>query len=241
VTATIFFYRWRLLGGIGGYRDIGTGHPYILTFHLLRTGKALTARFAAAIDFPINWSHPLEWWLIGALIAALIGGALLFAAPIERRRFWFGMGFLALAALPVHEFLGIDADLEKSRVLYLPSVGLALLFAATLQAARPRVAVVAACAILVFQIAALEHNLRIWAGVSRLAEQTCASVAATPGPVALSDIANTVDGVYFLHTGLRGCVERAGKSDVYLAGEAAPADATGLEWDEKERRFVQDR
>ena len=240
-TAAAFLYRWNLLGGIGGYRDIGSGRPYILTFNLLRTGKALTARFAAALVFPINWSRPLEWWLIAALIAAMIAGALLFAAPVERRRFWFGMGFLVLAALPVHEFLGIDADLEKSRVLYLPSVGLALMFAAVLDAARPRIAVPATCAILVFQVAALEHNLRVWDSVSRLAERTCASVAAIHGPVALSDIANTVDGVYFLHTGLRGCMERAGKRDVYLAGEAAPADAISLEWDENVHKFVQRR
>jgi hypothetical protein len=237
LTGAVFLYRWRLLGGIGGYRDIGTGRPYILTFNLLRTGKALTARFAAALVFPINLSHPLEWWLIAALIAAMAAGAALCAASVERRRFWFGLGFLVLASLPVHEFLLIDADLEKSRVLYLPTVGLALMFAAALEAARVRVAAAAACAILIFQLAALEHNLRVWESVSGLAERTCASIAAVPGPVALSDIANTVDGVYFLHTGLRGCVEKAGKRELYLAGEIAPLDATTLVWDGQRRSF----
>jgi hypothetical protein len=225
LTAVVFFYRWRLLGGIGGYRDIGTGRPYILTFDLLRTFKALTDRLAAALDFPLNWSHPLEWWLIATLLAAMAAWAALATVKTDRRKLWFGIGFLLLAALPVHEFLLIDANLEKSRVLYLPSVGFALIFAAALEAARPRLAIGAAAAILAFQTAALEHNLIIWGRVSHLAERTCASVAATQGPAIISDVANTVDGVYFLHTGFRGCIESAAgrpRPDLRLAGEPAP-------------------
>ena len=142
LTGAVFLYRWRLLGGIGGYRDIGTGRPYILTFDLLRTLKALTARLAAALDFPINWSHPLEWWLIAGLLAAMasVGGAG-HAESSTGGSCCSALGFLLLAALPAHEFLLIDADLEKSRVLYLPSVGYALIFAAALEAARPRLAI----------------------------------------------------------------------------------------------------
>ncbi len=135
LTAAVFLYRWRLLGGIGGYRDIGTGRPYILTFDLLRTLKALTARLAAALDFPINWSHPLEWWLIATLLAAMAAWAALATVKGDRLKLLFGFGFVLLAALPAHEFLLIDANLEKSRVLYLPSVGYALIFAAALEAA----------------------------------------------------------------------------------------------------------
>jgi hypothetical protein len=222
LTAAVFLYRWRLLGGIGGYRDIGTGRPYILTFDLLRTLKALTARLAAALDFPINWSHPLEWWLLATLLAAMAAWAALATGKTDRRKLFFGLGFVLLAALPVHEFLLIDANLEKSRVLYLPSVGFALIFAAALEAARPRLAIGAAAAIFAFQTAALEHNLIIWDRVSRLAERTCASVAATQGPAIISDVANTIDGVYFLHTGFRGCIEAAAgrpRPDLRLAGE----------------------
>jgi hypothetical protein len=222
LTAAVFLYRWHLLGGIGGYQDIGTGKPYIFTFDLLRTLKALTARLAAALDFPINWTHPLEWWLIAALLAAMAAWAVLATEKPDRQKLWCGIGFLLLAALPVHEFLLIDANLEKSRVLYLPSVGYALIFAAALEAARRRVAIGAAAAILVFQTAALEHNLIIWARVSLLAERTCASIAATQGPAIISDVANTVDGVYFLHTGFRGCIEAVSgrpRPDLHLAGE----------------------
>jgi hypothetical protein len=225
LTAAVFLYRWRLIGGIGGYRDIGTGRPYIFTFDLLRTLKALTARLAAALYFPINWTHPLEWWLIAALLAAMAAWGALMIGKTDRRKLWFGLGFVLLAALPVHEFLLIDANLEKSRVLYLPSVGFALVFAAALEAARPRIMTGAAVAILVFQMAALEHNLIIWGRVSRLAERTCASVAATPGPAIVSDPANAVDGVYFLHTGFRGCIEAASgrpRPDLRIANEPTP-------------------
>ncbi|HEX3879890.1 MAG TPA: hypothetical protein VHW24_23065 [Bryobacteraceae bacterium] len=238
LTALVFLYRWLLLGGIGGYRDIGTGRPYILTFDILRTGKALTARFGAALEFPINWTHPLEWWLIATLFAAMAAGAVLAVAHANRRKIAFGIGFLLLAALPVHEFLLIDANLEKSRVLYLPSVGFALIFAAALEAARPRVAVIAASAILLFQFAALEHNLKIWRYVSQLAQRTCANAAALPTPAALSDISNTIDGVYFLHTGLRGCIERASgrpRPDIVIAAQPAPPDQ--LRWDDQSRSY----
>jgi hypothetical protein len=137
----------------------------------------------------------------------------------------------------------IDANLEKSRVLYLPSVGFVLIFAAVLEAARPRLAVGAACAILAFQVAALEHNLAVWSYVSQLAELTCERVAARTGTVSLSDIANTVDGVYFLHTGLRGCIESAAgtaRPDLYLAGEPPPARPVtiALDWDNTTHRYV---
>ncbi len=222
LTAAVFLYRWRLLGGIGGYLNIGTNQPYILTFDLLRTAKALTLRLAAALTFPIDWSHSPEWWLIGAMIAAMAAGAVLLASRVAPPRIWLGLGFILIAALPVHEFLLINADLEKSRVLYLPSVGFALLFAAMLEAARPRFALAALCAILLFQTAALEHNLKIWGAVAQLADRTCAGFAHLPALATVPDMPNTVDGVYFLHTGLRGCIEAAAgrpRPDLRLASE----------------------
>lgn len=233
-----FIYRWSIVGGIGGYQDVGTGRAYILTFNLGRTLKAFALRYNAALVFPINWSPPLQWWLLAALLGALALGACLFAVRAGTRRLLFGAGFLLLAALPVHEFLLLDADLEKSRVLYLPSVGLALLFAAVLEGAQSRTALWAAAAVLAFQTAALEHNLGIWRRVAELAEHSCAQAASIAGPVALSDISNVVDGVYFLHTGLRGCIQHAGKSDVYLVGQTAPGDATHLEWNAQARSWV---
>ena len=241
LTAAAFLYRWRVIGGIGGYRNAVTNRAVILNFDLIHTGQGFTTRLAAALNFPINWSHPPEWWLIALLVAAMAAWACLAAGAADRRKLWFGLGFLLLAAIPVHQFLLIDANLEKSRVLYLPSVGFALIFAAALEAAQPRVAVAAACAILAFQTAALEHNLLIWHRISALAASTCASVAAFPGEAEVSDIANELDGVYFLHTGLRGCIERVDgrRPGLHLAGDAPATNppAHALIWDGAARRF----
>jgi hypothetical protein len=123
-----------------------------------------------------------------------------------------------ICAVPVHQFLLIGVNLEKSRVLYLPSVGFALLFAAAIAGMNRPFAIPAAAAILAFQTAALEHNLLIWRSVAQLAERTCADGArqlrAASGPVVFDDLPNEIDGVYFLHSGLRACIE-------WAAGDAA--------------------
>ncbi len=241
VTAAAFLYRWWVIGGIGGYRNSGTNSAVIWNLDLAHTGQGFTTRLAAALNFPINWSHTPEWWLIAALVAAMAAWACLATGAADRRKLWFGFGFLILAAVPVHQFLLIGANLEKSRVLYLPSVGFALIFAAALEAARPRMAITAAFAILAFQTAALEHNLLIWHRVSTLAASTCASVAALPGEADVSDVPNEIDGVYFLHVGLRGCIERAGgrRPLLHLAGESGGVEpaARALTWDDGARRF----
>jgi len=80
------------------------------------------------------------------------------------------------------------------------------------------VAVLVACVLLVFQTAALEHNLAIWQRVARLVERTCRVVAqeatASPEGASFGDPPSTVDGVYFLHTGFRQCVELAAKREL---------------------------
>jgi hypothetical protein len=241
LTAAVFCYRWRVIGGIGGYRNSGTDQAVIFHPDLVHTLQGFTTRLAAALNFPINWSHPPEWWLITLLVAAMAAWAFLGAGAADRRKLWFGIGFLMLAAIPVHQFLLIGANLEKSRVLYLPSVGFALIFAAALEAAPPGMAVAAAGAILAFQTAALEHNLLIWHRVSALAASICASVASVPGEASVSDAPNQIDGVYFLHVGLRGCIERAGgpRPNLHLAGEASAANppAQALIWDDQGSRF----
>ncbi len=244
LTLGVFAYRWRLLGGIGGYRTAETGLPFFYSVSPFRTAKALLLRLPAILNFPVNWTRQPEWWLAAAFVAALIATGILACARPNRRELWFALGLLLSSAIPVHQFLLIDANLEKSRVVYLPSAGFCLLFAVVLSALDRRLAIAAASAILVFQTAALEHNLRIYGQVAALAERDCAAAAAnlraSPGPALVSDVPNYIDGVYFLHTGLRQCIEWAygGHPDhLYLAiePEPAPPDARRLVWDEKTR------
>jgi len=233
VTAVVFVYRSVLLHGIGGYRMPGSNQSFFLSVSLFRTAKAIFLRLPAVLFFPINWTHHPQWWLASLLTAAMIA-ILVFvsrAFPV-RRPIWIALAFTLITAAPVHQFLAIGPDLEKARVLYLPSVGFAVLFAAALSSLHTRVAAVIAATLLSFQTAALEHNLFIWRGIADLARNTC-ETAARAQPSALSDVPNVIDGVYFLHTGLRPCVEwAAGKPP------ATTAQGPALVWDDRSRMLV---
>jgi hypothetical protein len=153
---------------------------------------------------------------------------------------------MLLAAMLVHQFLLMGPDLEKARVLYLPTLGFALLFAAGLRALRPRTAVAVAGLMIVGQVAALEHNLRIWRSVAELADRSCHQAAqleqAAPHPLVISDVPNVVDGVYFLHSGLRNCVEWAAGKPLPEAfpNDVLPDDPPGdaLVWNKSRREFA---
>jgi hypothetical protein len=64
-----------------------------------------------------------------------------------------------------------------------------------------------------------------------------------PGAVIVSDPPNDIDGVYFLHLGLRPCIEQAaGKrlENLLLTGEPAPAGVQAerfLWWNSDHRTF----
>ncbi len=195
VAAIVFAYRWWLLGGIGGYHDAANGAPTVFNFRLTSTLKALFPRFWATLLFPVNWTGALGTVL--ALCMVLGIGALAYLAwrGAERRPLLLGLLLATICSLPVHQFLSIGPDLEKSRVLYFASVGLAVMFAA----ARSRTAV---CVFLLFQFAALEHNLEIWKRVGYLAKSVC------DAGVTITGLPNVVDGVYFLHTGYPECMSR---------------------------------
>ncbi|MEQ1887058.1 MAG: hypothetical protein ABL967_18490 [Bryobacteraceae bacterium] len=257
LAACVFTYRMYLLEGIGGYRNADTNTTFLYNISLLRTPKGLFARTAAITLFPINWSVANEWWLIAALAAMLIAiAAVAFHEPltqrIENKNVWFGLGFFLIAALPVHLFLLIDADLEKSRVLYLPMIGAALALASILDAMAKRWAIALASTVLVFHAAALEHNLIIWRGVADLAEQTCTAAAReteSPGAVRITGVPNVIDGIYFLHTGFRKCVEQAAgrevpmltDTDTQTAATTQQPDAAdvvrSLAWDVESKTF----
>jgi hypothetical protein len=239
LTLVVFLYRWHLLGGIGGYRLAGTEKPFFYSFDLVRVIRAFLLRMPAVLTFPLNWTREPGVVLVLLILAAIVAMAVVAAAHADRKKLWFGLAFTLAAAIPVYIFLLIGPDLEKSRVLYLPSVGFVLILAAAFEAMPRRSAVLAACALIAFQTAALEHNLLVWRGVADLAERTCASVArvaASGRPLTVSDVPNTIDGVYFLHPGLEQCVEwYAGKP---LPGLRVSAELPELKWDEERRKFV---
>lgn len=239
-----FLWRWMVLGGIGGYRSKATGDPTVLQLDAWRAVKALVLRQGAALWVPLNWSDEP-----GPLLAALLGASLLawaasaaFSRAARRDTAW-ALAFLLVAALPVQHLLLIGPDLEKSRFLYLPSVGLAL-FAAWLLAGTPRrIALPAAAALLAFQAGALQHNLRQCMRVAETAAESCAAAARAirAGQTTIAPAPNVVDGVYFLYTGLPQCLEmRHGiRPDQYsLLPSSEEAGSAALQWDDRTGRLL---
>jgi hypothetical protein len=211
LTAAVFLYRWHLLSGIGGYQTV-SNTPAILNFNIWRTVTALLLRLWATLFFPINWSESPQWWLWFALGVGMVGYALVGWSGGRERRTMAFLLFTLVAALPVQQLLLIGADLEKSRVLYLPSVGFALFLGAVCETLRKtNWRVPAAIAIMVFQTACLEHNLLVWRGVAEVARQACDSVAASLAnnskTVTVLDLPNVLRGVYFFHKGMPDCLE----------------------------------
>jgi hypothetical protein len=200
IAALAFAYRWRLLGGIGGYRDSQTGAPLALAFGW-PTCKALAVRMWTALFFPINWSEEPAWWLKAAMLLYLSALLYIAATCANRRPARLGLGFALIAALPALQGLGFGSTLEGARLLYLPAFGFCLALAAALEGpGRSRIA--AAAAVLLFHFAALQHNLGQWARVSDLARTTAIDVARCNAPpqrkVTAYGIAARIGGIPFL-------------------------------------------
>ena len=245
VTAAVFLYRWRLLGGIGGYVTKG-GEPTIFIFSSGRTAKALLMRLWAVLWFPIDWTAAPG-------VALALGMTLMLAAwmwLLYKRAAMHGpaLAFTIAAALPVQHLLLIGADLEKSRVLYLPAAGFALLAAFALESVwKWKMASAAAAAILVFELTALSHNLAIWKRVSATGQSACQQVGAaiqqTGRDAIVVGLPNVKDGVYFLRNGFPECVEwNTGVSQwrVHVADppEDAREDGVVLKWEDSASRFI---
>jgi hypothetical protein len=209
--AAVFAYRTWILGGIGGY-GAETGSPAILHFSPLRTLNALFFREWALLFFPVNWSvppGPALWLGLAAFLAVLL--LILVLGQGSRSHLALALALTLAAALPVQHLLLIGSDASGTRVLYLPVLGLALFWAllvGALPARRWQYAIGAV--LLLFQFAALEHNLQIWKTAASLSQQSCSfladQLARDSSPVAVAGLPATWHGVYFLKNSLEACV-----------------------------------
>jgi hypothetical protein len=125
-----------------------------------------------------------------------------------------------LASLSVHVLLLIGPGLTNSRVLYLGSVGLAMVIGALLtsvEGARMRTS----CALVILLAFGflLQHNLEAWRWASDLSERFLAELhCLEPSPPAnaefvVFDPPDTIRGVFFFHVRLA-----EGKGDLRPAG-----------------------
>ncbi len=222
VTAALFVYRWHLLGGIGGYPQMT----------LLLSLKGLLFRMWAILFFPVNWTLPAGRWMELLLAAYMVALVKLFLSRAQLLKIAFAAGFVILTAAPAVSQLLIGTDLEKGRVLYLPSAGFCLLLAALAEPLRlPSQAAVAAI-LLVFHGAILLHNLQGWQRASEVVQSACnaaAKCAISSGARPLvTGLPRTLHGVYAFANGFPECVAmQTGDGAV----RASSDDACKFSWD----------
>lgn len=209
VAAGLFVWRWIVLKGLGGYTAADGTTPTVLQFHPVSLLKIFAARIWGVSAFPINWSRPLEWWMIAGLIAGLAALLLLLGARPDRKRILLCLAGVVIACVPAHHLLLIDSSLERSRYLTLAVPIFTLLFVFACMGLPRRAGIGAAGLMVGFQLTALEHNLRIWHSVSTARYELCRSLAAgagnTSGPIAINGVPLIVDGVYW-RNGIEACL-----------------------------------
>jgi hypothetical protein len=253
VVLALFAYRWVLFGGIGGYLD-SSGRPQALLLSPVNVVKALAFRIWAVLVFPLDWnatSALTPGFLVCAAMVAYLGAlAWMTTARVVRRGLIAPLGFVLLASIPPLQQLLIGPDMEKARYLYLPAAGFCWLLAVVLEALGPLAARAAGAAILLFNLAAIGHNLAAWHFASRQAHSACIAAAscARDGDHRLLAIGlpRTVRGVPLFAWGFEECarmemgpLEKGDSLTVVLRdtpASAAPTDESAgyacvLEWD----------
>ena len=241
VCLLVFAGRTYFLHGVGGYVTTA-GAPAILQFSLLRTVKGLFFRQWAILFFPVNWSTSDLLLKLTLPIALIAAGALAIYSSASRKLLATSLLWVIVAVLPAQHMLLIGQDLSGSRILYLPAIGFALFWALLAERSSPLLPI----GLLLFQLAALEHNLKLWRDVTLLANRTCLAVGAKlqtdPRNIVVTDLPNTLRGVYFLRNGFPQCVaiETGQPIDRITVAEDTPEhtpDARFFKWNSHTETF----
>jgi hypothetical protein len=236
VAGGIFVWRWWVLKGIGGYTGLNTGGPAVLEFHVVTFIKTFLARIWGILWFPVNWSTPLEWWMMLALAAGIAGSLALLKSRPDRRRFALGLACVAIACVPVHHMLLIGPSLERSRYLTYATAPFIFALALAYSTLPVRMGVAAMALVVTFQAATLRHNLTIWRSVAAARHEMCRSVAFpannTPGPIAVTGLPLVLDGVYWSN-GFEDCLwlEFHVPPGKVLVNSPTPDASLTLRWD----------
>ncbi len=245
VAAVIFAYRWTLFGGIGGYLD-ASGRPQFLSLTPIVIAKSLGLRLWASLFFPVNWTLPIPKILAVSTALYALALAILFHSGASKRRMFEAATFTFLSALPVVSRLLISTDLEGSRILYLPSIGFCLLIAALIESVDWKITSAAAAAILIFEAAALRHNLTAWENASNIVRQSCQAVAECAlranGAASVIALPRKVDGVYTFANGFPECVAMqpgASQVQVKMSDHETDRAQCAFTWDAANRRLRQ--
>jgi hypothetical protein len=248
--AAVFAYRYWYLGGVGGYRAV-SGSSLAVHFQLLSVLQAVGLRLWALLFVPVNWAvSPGIGLRIGFVFLLLATLGFTLRASLSPHRLVLFVVFTVCAALPALSLLLIGSDLAGARILYLPSVGAALLWAEIAESVPERRLAGVFCALLVaFQFCALQHNEAVWGAVARTARQACSDAGAmlrqhSGSTIFALDLPRTRNGVYFLQNAFPACVAINGKvnADRIEVGKEQPFALRPQEhvvfWDEAAGRLV---
>jgi hypothetical protein len=212
VALALILFRFWMFAGPGGYIHEASGAPEVLNVTLLHVVKVVFTRLFAVLLFPVNWSV----WPSPAEAAAITGGivALVVLAWRDgpaRRHLFFGGVWTLIAAGPAVAQLLLGADLSRSRLLYLPSVGFCMLVGRWVANLPHRVwARVAQAGIAVASLVVLNHNLTIWRSTGEMVARACQQAAQIarrdPRPIQFDGLPNAINGVYAFANGFPVCV-----------------------------------
>ena len=201
LTMAVFTYRWNVLEGIRGAAE-GAGAARMVPLSLVSSVHAAGLRLWSALYFPMNWSsepsRPLTIFAAAAVVSLLCLAARSRPLPL-----WSELGFILVSVLPPLYLLGIGADLINSRILYLPSIGFAMLLARAVDGLNSPARYLVPAGIVMFQIAALDHNLAFWEYASEQVREGCEAVRKIPGrsgPLSALGYPERIRGVYAFAT-----------------------------------------
>ena len=200
-----FLYRIVAIGGIGGYHNDG---GTVATDFSWGTIYGVFLRSPSQMLFGLNWMQP-SGFLITTLAAVMSALILLIAfyAVLEvkqRRVIALALFWIVIAMLPAHFLSLIGPGLTNSRILCLPTVGMAIVLGQLLGSVRnPRFQTTLFILFVVVLNLGVLHNLAAWRWTSRLGRDTLqqiVKVAPAPPPNAqfvVADMPETVRGVLF--------------------------------------------
>lgn len=254
-----FFYRWIILGGIGGYSS-PDGNPTVFSFGI----KTLEGFFVGVPAYTIlgfNWSPP--WVPAIRALASLTASSLLVIALAARpgsiglKRIIFCIVWIVVSILPANPMIFFGAYLTNSRFLYLGSVGMALLVAQLISSIEaPRIRRVSGVFLVFLLFLGVVFNLTAWRYASRLTQKLMTEVVLlepSPPPGTLyvfHSMPATVRGVFNLKVGLQEAIQqaygrkdiraiRSGDDDPNPASDSAQSPVIHWEWKEGREFLVQ--
>jgi protein O-mannosyl-transferase len=131
ITFAYLFLRFIFMGDIGGYRD-SSGRPLFLDFNFISFIKKFAYNIPLNLILPMNQeviSSHIRFSFMFLFFMGIAMALYLNWRQINKRVLVFCLFFIVINLAIVHYMLGVGADLQGGRLLYLSSAGFCILFA----------------------------------------------------------------------------------------------------------------